>query len=112
MKPRSWLLLGLLCACGLFAATASWADGRIPSPPKSSANLARPVAERVLLNRQDSAPSVFAEYDSDCSDLDPELLCSCSTLDWCAAYHSLTSGESSARGGAPSLLSQGVRLQV
>lgn len=112
MKPRLWLLLGLVLACGLILAAASAAHAGTQSPPKSPTNDSAPLVERALLVGQNSASVALAEFESDSWDAQSALVCLSSTTDLCAADHSPISDGTCVPDGAQSLVNQGVRLQI
>jgi hypothetical protein len=112
MNPRAWLSLGLILACGLLIATAGAAHSQEQSPPKLLANHNAPLAERAFHVGQDLSPVVFSEYDSDSRGVHPALNCCSHIVDLHAAVDSPISGGLRAYSGAPSLVSQGVRLQI
>jgi hypothetical protein len=107
MRPRLWHLLSLALVCSLLAAKAANIHEQSPSrfPDRS------PVAG--LCPCEEVSPVVTAdEAEQDSWDIHPAAICFNSTTDLCRADFSSISGKSCARSGAPSLVNQGVRLQI
>jgi hypothetical protein len=107
MRPRLWQLLSLALVCGLFAAKA--ASFRDYSPSRLPGRL--PIAGLSALE-QDSTIVTADEAEQDSWDIYFAVSCCNSTTGLCLEDFSLLSGESCALGVAPSLVSQGVRLQI